>query len=229
MARDHIPGRVLRQAQERPSHVAYQAKAGGRWQATTWRGYVDQIRTAARALIALGFPRGGKVAILGFNRPEWVILDHAAMMAGGAAAGIYTTCSAEEVQYIVHHSEALVVLVEDAAQLAKLKAKRAEMPLCKWIVMMRGATATGADVLTWDDFLAKAEGTPESALDERIDAIQAADLATLIYTSGTTGPPKGVMLSHGNLAWTARTLSDLGGGNEMDVSLSYLPLSHIAE
>ncbi len=64
----------------------------------------DQIRTAARALIALGCRAAARSSILGFNRPEWVILDHAAMMAGGAPAGIYTTCSAEEVQYIVHHS-----------------------------------------------------------------------------------------------------------------------------
>src|SRR5205085_927618 len=115
-------------------------------------------------------PRGGKVAILGFNRPEWVILDHAAMMAGGGAAGIYTTCSPDEIQYIVHHSEAQVLLVEDGAQLAKVKARRADLPLCKWIVMMRGATATGDDVLTWDDFLAKAEATPVATLDARVDA-----------------------------------------------------------
>jgi long-chain acyl-CoA synthetase len=226
---DTIPHRLLKQAQTRPSAVAYQAKVNGRWQPTTWRGFVDQVRLAARALIALGFPRGGKVAILGFNRPEWVILDHAAMMAGGAPAGIYTTCSTEEVQYIVHHSESLVVLVEDAAQLAKVKAKRDELPLLKAIVMMRGATATGADVLTWDDFLAKGEAVPESALDERVNAIEQADLATLIYTSGTTGPPKGVMLSHKNLAWTSQTLIDVAGGPSEEVSLSYLPLSHIAE
>ncbi len=228
-ARDLIPHRLLRQATTRPSAVAYQAKVNGRWQPTTWKTFVEQVRTAARALMTLGFPRGGTVAILGFNRPEWVILDHAAMLAAGAPAGIYTTCSAEEVQYVVHHSEAHVVLVEDAAQLAKIKAKRDEMPLCKHIVMMRGATATGADVLTWDDFLAKAEGTTEAQLDARIDTIEQADLATLIYTSGTTGPPKGVMLSHGNLAWTASTLISVGSGVDTDVSLSYLPLSHIAE
>src|SRR5665647_3192568 len=152
-ARDTIPHRLIGQAITRPSAVAYQAKVGGRWQPTTWKTFVDQVRAAARALMTLGFERGAKVAILGFNRPEWVILDHAAMMAGGAAAGIYTTCSAEEVQYVVHHSEAHVVLVEDAAQLAKIKAKRDELPLCKWIVMMRGVSATGDDVLTWDDFL----------------------------------------------------------------------------
>ncbi len=228
-ARDTIPHRLLRQGAERPSAIAYQAKVSGRWEPTTWRTFVDQVRTAARALLALGFPRGGKVAILGFNRPEWVILDHAAMMAGGAAAGIYTTCSAEEVQYIVHHSEAKVVLVENADQLAKVQAKRAGLPLLDAMVMMRGASGTGGDVLSWEDFLSRAEAVPETTLDERIDAIEQADLATLIYTSGTTGPPKGVMLSHRNLAWTARTLIALGGGSENDVSLSYLPLSHIAE
>ncbi len=226
---DNIPRRVLQQAAEKPSAIAYQAKVSDRWQPTTWRTYGDQVRTAARALMALGLPRGGKVAILGFNRPEWVIMDHAAMMAGGAAAGIYTTCSAEEVQYIVGHSEAQVILVEDAAQLAKVKSHREQLPLLQAIVMMRGATATGADVLTWDDFMARGGSIAESALDDRIDAIEQSDLATLIYTSGTTGPPKGVMLSHGNLIWTARTLSALNGARDNDVSLSYLPLSHIAE
>jgi long-chain acyl-CoA synthetase len=227
--KDTIPHRLLRQAQERPSTIAYQAKANGRWQPTTWRTYGDQIRTCARALMALGLQRGGKVAILGFNRPEWVIFDHAAMMAGGVPAGIYTTCSAEEVQYIVHHSESLVVLVENAEQLAKVKAKRASMPLLKAIVMMRGVTATGDDVLTWDDLMAKADGVTEAELDARMNALEDDALATLIYTSGTTGPPKGVMLSHRNLAWTSRTLLDIGGRPDGDVSLSYLPLSHIAE
>ena len=230
--RNTIPHRLLGQAATKPSTIAYQAKRNGRWQPTTWHSFAHEVRTAARALITLGFPRGGKVAILGFNRPEWVILDHAAMMAGGAAAGIYTTCSPDEVQYIIHHSEAHVVLVEDAAQLAKVTARRAQLPLLRWIVMMRGAPepAAGGEILAWDAFNARADATPEAELDARLDALEPSALATLIYTSGTTGPPKGVMLSHANLAWTSQLLIDAGGprpGN--DVSLSYLPLSHIAE
>src|ERR1041384_134469 len=128
MARDTIPDRLLGQAAKNPSTIAYQAKINGGWQPTTWQTFANQVRTASRALMSLGFPSGGKVAILGFNRPEWVILDHAAMMAGGAAAGIYTTCSPDEVQYIIHHSEAHVVLVEDAAQLDKVMARRDKMP-----------------------------------------------------------------------------------------------------
>jgi long-chain acyl-CoA synthetase len=227
--RDTIPHRVLQQGSERPSSIAYHTKVGGRWQPATWKTYVDQIRGAARAMMALGLPRGGKVAIIGFNRPEWTIFDHAAMMAGGCPTGVYTTCSPEEVQYIVHHSESRIVLVENVEQLAKVKARRAELPLLKWIVTMRGVTATGGDVLTWEDFLAKGDSVPEADLDKRVDAIEQADLATLIYTSGTTGPPKGVMLSHRNVSWTAQALLDLRGRGLEDVLLSYLPLSHIAE
>ncbi|HEY6179470.1 MAG TPA: long-chain fatty acid--CoA ligase [Kofleriaceae bacterium] len=228
--RETISHRLLQQAASNPSKIAYQVKLDGRWQPTTWKTFADQVRTAARALIALGFPAGGKIAILGFNRPEWVILDHAAMMAGGAAAGIYTTCSPDEVQYIIHHSEAHAVIVEDAGQLAKVAARRDKLPLLRWIVMMRGAEPTGDNVLSWDDFNRRAEGAPDSEVDARLAAVQMTDLATLIYTSGTTGPPKGVMLSHANLAWTSQLLIDTGGGRvDGDASLSYLPLSHIAE
>src|SRR5262249_22206715 len=138
---DSIPHRLLKQAAQRPSSIAYQHVVAGRWQPTTWRTFADQVRLAARALIALGLRRKGKVAILGFNRPEWVILDHAAMMAGGAPAGVYTTCSPDEVQYILHHSEAHLVLVEDAAQLAKVTARRAQLPLLEAIVLMQGTEA----------------------------------------------------------------------------------------
>ncbi|MGN6110019.1 MAG: AMP-binding protein, partial [Kofleriaceae bacterium] len=197
--RDAIPHRLLRQAEQRPSSIAYLASVDGRYQPTTWRTFADQVRRAARALIAIGFPRGGVVSILGFNRPEWVILDHAAMMAGGAPAGIYTTCSPDEVAYIIHHSESRLVLVEDAAQLAKVQARRAQLPRLEHVVLMRGAASTEPGVMTWDELLARADAAPEAVLDSRIDAIEQADHATLINTSGTTGPPKAVMLSHHNL------------------------------
>jgi long-chain acyl-CoA synthetase len=227
---DTIPHRLLGHARTRPSSPAYYAKVGGRWQPTSYRRYVEECRTAGRALMALGFARNAKVSILGFNRPEWVIFNHGAMMAGGAAAGIYTTCSPDEVAYIVDHSESLAVLVEDRAQYEKVAARRDKLPRLKWIVTMRGAPAIDDPmVLGWDQFMARAAAVSERDLDARLDAIEQAQLATLIYTSGTTGPPKGVMLSHGNLAWTGKTLASVGEGTDRDCSLSYLPLSHIAE
>ncbi len=228
---DTIPARLQEQARVRPHALAYAEKIDGRWREANYRQLVDEVRRAGRALITLGLPAGGTVCILGFNRPEWSILDYAAMSAGGVPAGIYTTCSAEEVAYIVGHAEASVVLVEDAAQLAKVQAHWAELPALRHAVLMRGAEVGTDDdrVLTWEAFLALAEQTPDAALDGRIDALEPDGLATLIYTSGTTGPPKGVMLSHRNLAWTAQLAGQIVDVREDDCVVSYLPLSHIAE
>ncbi|GAB4199778.1 MAG: AMP-dependent synthetase/ligase [Sandaracinaceae bacterium] len=183
--------------------------------------------------MSLGFQPGQRICILGFNRPEWTTLDLATLAAGGAPAGIYTTCSAEEVQYILHHSEAPLVLVEDESQLRKVESKRKELPHLKHVVLMRGAKAEGTGAMTWDDFLARGDATRESEIHARIEALEPNGLATLIYTSGTTGPPKAVMLSHENLVWTADVLREITFGGELPPTgvrtLSYLPLSHIAE
>lgn len=229
---DNIVRRVMQQAQVRPTTPAYVANHQGNWQTTSWQRYVEQIRSAAKSMMALGVQRGQRVAILGFNRPEWTIFDIAAMAVGAAPAGIYTTCSSTEVHYIVHHSEAPIVLVENAQQLAKVVAVRDQLPHLQHIVLMQGADASadpGDKIWSWAQFMAKGAEADDHELEKRIDAIEQADLATLIYTSGTTGPPKAVMLSHGNLAWTATTLIDAGSGAAGDVMLSYLPLSHIAE
>lgn len=230
---DTIPRRLLANASSRPTAIAYNAKQQGSWRPTTWLRFGEEVRTAARALMALGLGKGDRVAILGFNRPEWTIFDHAAMMAGGVPAGIYTTCSPEEVHYIVHHSEARAVLVENEAQLAKVTARREALPELRAIVLMRGVAppaGSAADVLSWEQFEARAESVSAGELEARLEELQPEDLATLIYTSGTTGPPKAVMLSHHNLVWTADALiATHGGRGEEDCSLSYLPLSHIAE
>ena len=122
---DTIIARLMKQADTRPNAPAYHVKEGGRWKATIWKDYVAQVRTAARALLTLGVGRkqgngasdgASCVCILGFNRPEWAIFDFAAMAAGGAPAGIYTTCSPPEVAYIIGHTESTVVLVENHDQ-----------------------------------------------------------------------------------------------------------------
>lgn len=229
---DTIPRRLLEQARQRPEKPAYYVKRGSSWRATSWKEYVAQVRAAARALLAMGFEPGETVCILGFNCPEWVVLDVAAMCLGGAPAGIYTTCSASEVGYIIDHSEARVVLVEDLGQWEKIRAQReaGNVSRLERVILLKGEPpADEPMVITWDAFLATGQQSDDARIDERIDKLEAAQLATLIYTSGTTGPPKAVMLSHENLAWTARCAVDLVGGQDTDSSLSYLPLSHIAE
>ena len=230
MASDTIPNRLFEQARTRPDGPAFHHKVDGRYRATSWADYASTVRRLGRALIALGFERGGVVTILGFNRPEWVLLDVAAMAAGGAAAGIYTTCSADEVRYIVHHAESSVLLLENEAQWDKVHRELARLPLLRHVVMMAGAPRIDHPlVMSWEELLTKGDAIADARLDERLDALEPGGLAQLIYTSGTTGPPKGVMLSHRNLAWTATCAGGLTRATSTDASLSYLPLSHIAE
>lgn len=230
MAADTIPSRLLHQARVRPDQPAYFVRANGAWTPTNWRTYAGQVRQAGRALITLGVKPGGCISILGFNRPEWIIGDVAAMCIGAAPAGIYTTCSPPEVAYIIRHSASPVVIVENLEQWKKVEAEWSTLPDLQWVVTMQGTPPIDhPKVLSWEAFLAKAQGTDDGVFDNRIDALKDDQLATLIYTSGTTGPPKGVMLSHKNLAWTANITRELIGVNPSDSALSYLPLSHIAE
>lgn len=226
---DNIIDRFQQHRRTRPAAPAYFEKIGQAWAPTTWEAHVAQVRTAARALMALGISPGNVVCMLGFNRPEWVVGQLAAMMAGGVGAGIYTTNSPSEVQYILDHSEAPVVFLENDAQWQKVKEVRERLPHLRWAVLMRGTDVADPQALTWDAFMARAGEISEADLDARIAAIEMEQLASLIYTSGTTGPPKAVMLSHYNLAATARTGQELFKLTPNDVLLSYLPLSHIAE
>lgn len=230
MAADTIPARLFAQAKARSDSPAYYVRDGGVWKATSWGTYGDQVRQAAQALIALGLEAGQCVSILGFNRPEWVVFDIACMAAGGAPAGIYTTCSPTEVQYIIEHCEAPIVLVESEDQWKKVESELERLPNLKHVVTMKGVSNIAHDmVMTWEEFLAKGDESDAAAVDARLEALDPNALATLIYTSGTTGPPKGVMLSHQNLSWTANAARDITSMGPEDCSLSYLPLSHIAE
>jgi long-chain acyl-CoA synthetase len=229
MPADTIPMRLLDQAARRPAAPAYYTRRDGIWVPTGYRLFAEQVMRAGKALMALGCEPGCTMSILGFNRPEWVIFDVACMAIGGAAAGIYTTCSPSEVRYIVDHAEARVVLVENAAQFEKVARERPNMPRLAWVVTMEGAEVDDAGALAWSAFLAKGAAISDSDFIARLHALEPGNLASLIYTSGTTGPPKGVMLSHGNLAWTARNNEHAVGMSARDTNLSYLPLSHIAE
>lgn len=203
-------------------------KQDGAWQTATWAEYGARARRVARALIALGVePRRG-VAIMSYNRPEWLLADLGAILAGAIPTGIYTTSAREQVIYIARHCEAAVVVVENAAYLELFESLRGDLPQLKAIVVMSGVASRG-DVLSWEDFEARGDGVPESALAERLAAQRQDDPCTLIYTSGTTGPPKAVMISHGNVTFLAEVGGPTFAISPLDRFLSYLPLSHIAE
>jgi long-chain acyl-CoA synthetase len=231
VAADTIPARLVARAKQTPNAPAYYERSpDGLWKGSSWGDYAGQVEQAGRALMALGVEPGQAVAILGFNRAEWVVFDVAAMSVGAAPAGIYTTCSPTEVRYIVEHAEAPVVLVENEHQWDKVRQERQNLPNLRHVVTMRGTPAIDDElVLSWDEFLAKAENVSPDDFHARIEGLEPTQCATMIYTSGTTGPPKAVMLSQRNLVWTADIANQIAKIGPEDSSLSYLPLSHIAE
>jgi long-subunit acyl-CoA synthetase (AMP-forming) len=217
-----------RTARENGDRPAMRVKDGGQWRTTTWKEYRDQAWLAARGFMRLGLAPGQGVAIMGFNRPEWFLADVGAIAAGGIPAGIYTTNTPDQCQYIADHAEAAVAVVENAQYLAVFRQIRDRLPHLKAIVLMTGP-ATEEGVYTWQQLLEQGAQVPEAELRQRIENQKPEDLCTLIYTSGTTGPPKAVMLSHHNVTWTAGQVAKAYHVNAHDDLISYLPLSHIAE
>ncbi len=226
---DTILHRLHENGRIRPNAPAYYEKIGDAWVPTSWQEYTNFVRQAAKALVAVGVQPGQNTTILGFNRPEWVIFDLASMLIGAAPAGIYTTNSPHECKYVIENSEAPIVLVENENQWNKIKEVRDDLSNLKHIVTMKGTNIDDEMTLDWDSFMAKGDEVADEKIDALMDNLNYHDLATLIYTSGTTGPPKGVMLSHENLASTAANAKALLDLKASDSVLSYLPLSHIAE
>ncbi len=223
-----IPHLLERNAERTPDRTAYHDKLTGTWRSTTWGDFNTLTRRVGRAMITLGLGEGDVVAILSSNRPEWTVTALAAMRVGGISAGIYTTNSPAEVAYILNHAESALAAVENTAQLAKIQEKWDELPSLRNVILMEGADEDPR-VLSWNEFIDKAEATPDSEVDDRMAQLRSDQVADFIYTSGTTGPPKAAMLTHENLAFTARTIADSIDTTSDEVMLSYLPLSHIAE
>lgn len=229
---DSIVERLYAHAHLTPGRAALWYKDQRTWKNYTWEAYAKAITRFAGALISLGFEAGGCTAIIGNNSPEWLIADIGTMAAGGCPAGIYQTSTQEQAFYVADHCEAQVLVVEDLGlfHALGLDQNRGKLSKVKKFVLIRDAEKVDADdVISFEEFLTLGDAH-EAEVAQRRAAIKPEDLATLIYTSGTTGPPKGVMLSHENLAWTARrAIEAVGEVGEDDCVVSYLPLSHIAE
>ena len=202
----------------------------------------DRIRDFSLGLGALGVEPGDRVAILSDSRPEWVIADLAALTAGAVTAPIYPTLPAAQVRYILADSGARVAVVADATQAAKVRAAWDDLPaLSALVIIDSDGEFEGAQGASGREELSLAEATDrghrrlmtEDGLGreykERATAIAPDQLATIIYTSGTTGEPKGVMLTHGNVASNVMDGGAVVQVHAEDDALSFLPLSHAFE
>jgi long-chain acyl-CoA synthetase len=181
-----------------------------------------EVRALGRGLVATGLEPGDRICILAGTRPEWTIVDCAALAAGLTVVPIYHTNSPEECRYVLEHSGARAVVCEDAAQLEKVQAVASECPALEHVLTID--EAPGAPSLR----ALRDRGTAASGdeLDRRSTAVAAGDVATIVYTSGTTGPPKGCMLTHGNLISTVRTYRRALDLDEGMSGFMFLPLAH---
>jgi long-chain acyl-CoA synthetase len=229
-----LPELFFRQVAERDDRPALRHKTLGIWHGVTWREYGAQVRRVAAGLLAFGIRPQENVAVLGENRPEWLYCHLGIMSAGGATCGVYPTSAPEQIQYLLNHSEARLVFLENEEQLDKalliLPGTRVE-GVVVWDPRGLWGYSDGR-VQLFDDFLKQGalflERDPD-AVDERLAAIEPRDTAMIIYTSGTTGPPKGAMLSHANILWTTDALLRLNPARAGDEVVSYLPLAHVYE
>lgn len=211
---------------------AYQVKRDGVWQPLAHADVLERARRIAFGLEALGVDRGDRVGLMSENRPEWALADWACLCSGVTDVPIYPTLPAEQIIHPLNDAGVVVLFVSTPEQAAKAGSVRANLGTLRTIISFTEPVPPGADYS-----LAELEAagalldTPERAAAWKATALAIApdDLASLIYTSGTTGLPKGVMLSHGNIASNCAALRsrlDLRAG---DLALSFLPLSHIFE
>ena len=231
---------VRERAERTPDLVAMRDKRLGIWRDITWATYQQQTVRVAHALAALGVTPGDRVAIHSENRPEWLYADAAIGALRAITVGLYPTNPAPEVAYLLTNSGAKVLLAEDQEQVDKALEIERDCPQLTHIVYIeaRGVRDyTHPKLLSFDTFLALGDAH-HAAHPDLLNTYAAEtkddDPATLIYTSGTTGPPKGAILTHGNIAFAIKILVHSGGffdppPDETDVALSYLPLCHVAE
>jgi long-chain acyl-CoA synthetase len=207
-------------------------KAAGAWTKIPAREFREEVELAAHGLIALGIEPGDRVALLSENRPGWAFADLAALSVGAWSVPIYTSLTADEVQFILEDSGARACVVSSAEQLAKVEEARARCPELRCVIVLDPLERDESWLHTARQLVERGRAAREArpgAVDERRAAIDPEATATILYTSGTTGRPKGVMLSHRNLVSNAIDALESLAITSSDLHLSWLPLSHSFE
>jgi long-chain acyl-CoA synthetase len=195
-------------------------------EAVTWSEFYQQLRKAAKSLIALGIGKNDKANILSYTCYRWVLTDMAMMSIGSCTVGIYQSNLPKDCQYIIDHSESVLVFAEDLHQLGKLLEIRDEIPNIRKVILFKGEHHDDW-VMTYEEFLELGSEVSDEALEERIADVTSSDLAAIVYTSGTTGLPKGAVLTHDNITFTAQSVLGSAQILDGDEALLFLPLAHI--
>jgi len=193
----------------------------------SWQDFYEQVKAVGKSLIALDMNKGDKANILGYTCYKWVLTDFANMSIGIGTVGIYQSNLAPDCDYIINHSDASLVFVENQTQLEKVLSIRDNLPNIKKVILFEGEYPKDEWVITYDEFLELGKDIDNSVFDARVKEVTPEDTAGLVYTSGTTGVPKGVVLTHDNITFTCQSVyqsAKFYDGEEMFV---FLPLAHV--
>ncbi|HEV2387437.1 MAG TPA: long-chain fatty acid--CoA ligase [Candidatus Acidoferrales bacterium] len=212
-----------------PNPRAQMRKEGGRWQGISSTEMLRRVAGLATSLAHSRVFGGDRVALFSPNRPEWHIADMAVLGMGGITVPIYPNESTDRLVYMLNHSEAKAIFAVGPAQVDRLLACRDRLPSLETIIVAAYAKPVPSGVLRYDDMVGRSDPHDINAFTRRAAEVKPADLASIIYTSGTTGEPKGVMLTHANFSSNALDSLRVSDVRRTDVSLSFLPLSHVYE
>ncbi len=215
--------------------TALREKEFGIWQSVSWAEYLEHVKYFCLGLVSMGFEREDTVAIIGDNRPEWVYAELAAQSAGGKSIGIYQDSIVKEVAYIITHSDAKFLIVEDQEQVDKVIELWPELHTVEKVIYydpkgLRNYTEPYLMYFPEVEALGRAyEQEHPGWFEESVARGKGSDTAILSTTSGTTGYPKLAILTHDNLISMGRNLMEVDPMSDQDEFVSFLPLPWIGE
>ncbi|MFB0565918.1 MAG: long-chain fatty acid--CoA ligase [Candidatus Aminicenantaceae bacterium] len=213
--------------EENKDKIAYRYKDGTNWKPVTWGEHQVTSKKISKSLMALGIEKGDKVNILSQTRLEWIQVDMATVSIGAVIVGIYASNLAEDCAYIINHSDAIVLIVENQDQLDKILKVRNNLPNLKYIVIIDGESSGAEGVMTWQEFMSRGMNVTDDEFQARTVEILPGEVASLVYTSGTTGIPKGAMITHENLVFTSWSALQSILIQPHFETLLFLPLPHV--
>lgn len=230
----HFVNRIREQAKHLSNETALRYHAEDSWKDISWQQFQQQIDEFSYALLANHIDTQDKIAIFAHNMPRWTIADIGTLQTRAIVVPIYATSAAKQVEYILNNADVKILFVGDQDEYNCALDVFDNCPQLQKIVAMKESIdlRDHPKAISWQSFIAEGSAQQQTLLQERLDSKSLSDLFTLIYTSGTTGEPKGVMLDYANLAHqleahdTAFTTLNV---NQYDVSMSFLPFSHIFE
>ncbi|MEH0761079.1 long-chain fatty acid--CoA ligase [Vibrio sp. 16] len=227
----HIVKRIREQIAKGGDRIALKHKAGNMWNGISWKQFGQQVDELSLALLAQGFQVQDKIGIFSNNMPQWTIADFAALQLRGVTVPIYPTNTAAQSAYILQNADVKVLFVGEQPQFDAAVSIFEECEQLELIVAMSESIDIGEHefALHWKQFVAKGDKQESHELEQRLSDANFDDLLTLIYTSGTTGQPKGVMLDYANIGAQLEGHDQRLSLTEDDVSLCFLPLSHVFE